>query len=60
MARLDNSDFATDISATALDAGRAGRYSQFEIQRGLSVMQMLRYFEQQGEEWVAKENCAKW
>ena len=50
---------ASDVSGSALTQARAGRYSQFEIQRGLPVMQMLRYFEQQGEEWIAKENLRK-
>jgi chemotaxis protein methyltransferase CheR len=50
---------ATDVSTSALAQARTGRYSQFEIQRGLPVMQMLRYFEQQGEEWVAKDTLRK-
>lgn len=50
---------ATDVSASALAQAREGRYSQFEIQRGLPVMQMLRHFEQQGEEWVAKDSIRK-
>ncbi len=50
---------ATDVSTSALAQAKAGRYSQFEIQRGLPVMQMLRYFEQQGEEWIAKDNLRK-
>lgn len=50
---------ATDVSGAALSQAREGRYSQFEIQRGLPVMQMIRYFEQQGEEWVAKDNLRK-
>ncbi len=49
----------TDVSASALAQAREGRYSQFEIQRGLPVMQMLRHFEQQGEEWVAKDSIRK-
>lgn len=49
----------TDVSASALAQAREGRYSQFEIQRGLPVVQMLRYFEQQGEEWVAKDALRK-
>lgn len=51
--------YATDVSGSALAQARAGRYSQFEIQRGLPVMQMLRYFEQQGEEWIAKDSLRK-
>lgn len=42
----------TDISQTALQRARLGRYSQFEIQRGLSVDHMLRYFSQEGSDWV--------
>lgn len=51
--------FASDVSGSALTQARAGRYSQFEIQRGLPVMQMLRYFDQKGEEWIAKDNLRK-
>jgi chemotaxis protein methyltransferase CheR len=43
----------TDLSATAVDRAKAGRYSQFEIQRGLPVTQMLRCFDQDGEHWQA-------
>lgn len=50
---------ATDVSTTALAQARSGRYSQFEIQRGLPVMQMVRHFEQQGEDWIAKENVRR-
>lgn len=50
---------ATDVSTSALSQARAGRYSQFEIQRGLPVMQMLRYFNQCGDEWVANEHLRK-
>jgi len=37
---------ATDLSRPAIDRARAGLYSQFEVQRGLSVLQMMRWFEQ--------------
>ncbi len=50
---------ATDVSTSALTQARAGRYSQFEIQRGLPVMQMLRYFDQSGEEWIAKDSLRR-
>ncbi|ESZ88619.1 MAG: chemotaxis protein CheR [Blastomonas sp. CACIA14H2] len=42
----------TDISASVIAKARSGRYTQFEIQRGLSVDYMLRYFTQDGEDWV--------
>lgn len=42
----------TDLSASAIARARAGTYSQFEVQRGLPIMQMLRWFsEQGGGEW---------
>lgn len=42
----------TDISPSVIARAKTGRYSQFEIQRGLSVDYMLRYFAQDGEDWV--------
>lgn len=42
----------TDISGSVMAKARSGRYSQFEIQRGLSVDYMLRYFTQDGDDWV--------
>jgi chemotaxis protein methyltransferase CheR len=36
----------TDISRGAIERARSGLYSQFEIQRGLPVMQMMRWFEE--------------
>jgi chemotaxis protein methyltransferase CheR len=43
----------TDLSAVAVERAKQGRYSQFEIQRGLPVTQMLRRFDQEGEHWQA-------
>jgi chemotaxis protein methyltransferase CheR len=38
----------TDISRAAIERARAGRYSQFEVQRGLPVTQMVRWFTDEG------------
>jgi chemotaxis protein methyltransferase CheR len=43
---------ATDASASTIARARDGRYSRFEIQRGLPVRTMLRWFREDGEEWV--------
>ena len=42
---------ATDINADVLDRARQGLYTQFEVQRGLPIQLLLRYFERRGEHW---------
>ena len=42
---------ATDLSAPVVESARRGVYSQFEVQRGLPVRMLLRYFNQQGDSW---------
>jgi len=41
----------TDISGRAIGAAKAGIYTQFEIQRGLGVSQMLRWFDETPQGW---------
>jgi len=50
---------ATDISTMALGKARKGQYSQFEIQRGLPVMLMLKYFDQVDGDWLTKPEVRK-
>jgi chemotaxis protein methyltransferase CheR len=51
---------ATDVSEAAIEKARAGYYSQFEIQRGLSVSAMLKWFDQVGEDWRVKRELARY
>ncbi|PLK23583.1 protein-glutamate O-methyltransferase [Porphyrobacter sp. TH134] len=46
----------TDISNRAINAARSGLYSQFEVQRGLGVTQMLRHFDETPNGWQVREN----
>jgi chemotaxis protein methyltransferase CheR len=45
--------FASDLSEGALAKAQAGLYTQFEVQRGLPIKLLLRYFDKEGELWRA-------
>jgi chemotaxis protein methyltransferase CheR len=42
---------ATDLSSEMLEKAKAGTYNQFEVQRGLPIHLLVKYFSRTGEAW---------
>ncbi len=46
----------TDVSHNVIRTARTGLYSQFEVQRGLGVAQMLRHFDETPDGWQIRDH----
>jgi chemotaxis protein methyltransferase CheR len=44
----------TDLAREPVQRAREGLYSQFEVQRGLPIQMLIRYFEKEGDNWRVK------
>jgi chemotaxis protein methyltransferase CheR len=49
----------TDVSHRAINAARSGLYSQFEVQRGLGVTQMLSHFDETPRGWQVRDDARR-
>ena len=45
----------SDVSTQCVDRARVGTYTQFEVQRGLGINQMIKWFEETADGWRAVE-----
>lgn len=50
---------ATDLSQPTLQRAAIGRYSQAEMNRGLPVQYLVRYFRKDGPDWVVKDDVRR-
>lgn len=44
-----------DYPSWALEQAKEGRFTHFEVQRGLPIRHLIDYFERDGEDWVVKQ-----
>lgn len=48
----------TDISTPAITKAQKGAYSQFEVQMGMNIRRIMKYFHKEGTEWVINQDVS--
>ena len=51
---------ATDLSSTALNRAKEGRYNQIEVNRGLPANLLIKYFKMVDKDWVIDDKLRDW
>lgn len=49
----------TDLSKEMVEKSQEGAYTQFEVQRGLPITMLVKYFKQDGDKWRISEDIKK-
>jgi len=47
---------ASDLSDAIVDTARRGCYTQFEVQRGMPTHLLIKYFKQDGSDWIINDD----
>lgn len=50
---------ASDFTSHVIEKAKSGIYTQFEVQRGVPITMLVKYLEQQGEDWKIKPEVSK-
>jgi len=56
---VDFEIIGVDYPSNALDRAKAGRYTHFDVQRGLPIRDLITFFDRQAEDWVIKDTLRK-
>jgi len=59
MPDLETEIIAADYPSWALDRASEGRYTHFEVQRGLPIRDLVKYFTRSGEDWVINDELRR-